>query len=118
MGVYLPAPGTMREVVSFQREYQVSDGAGGSSSNWANTITDIQARVTPVRGTEQIIAAGLQATFWYQIWVRSTSETRTIQESDRCINPNTGMYFDIVSIQNPDEKNRFLLMLCERGVAQ
>jgi uncharacterized phiE125 gp8 family phage protein len=124
-GMYLPSPGTMRERVTFQTQVYTPDGAGGSSAQWTDKqvagspIGLVQARVTPVKGVEQLIAQGLQATFYYQIWIRSSSETQAILESDRCVwSTNNNILLDIISIQNPDEHNRFLLLLCERGVAQ
>lgn len=114
----VPPPGALREYVNILRRVVTPDGVGGSSSTWKTIFSDIPAQITPaMRGTQLVIAQGLQPTAFYNIFVRSSSETQTILESDAVYDQKTENSFQIKMITNPDERYRFLQILCERGVA-
>jgi SPP1 family predicted phage head-tail adaptor len=113
-----PPAGAMRERVSIIAPSTTPDGYGGTSGPATTVLSGFAARITPqMRGTEQLLAQGLQATALYTVWVRSTSETRTITENMSVQDDRTGTIYNIRLIANPDERGRFLCMFCERGVA-
>lgn len=112
-----PSAGALRESIRFERQSQVSDGMGGSSGSWSPVVTGVAARITPLRGAEQLIAQGLQATRTYEVWVRYCADALSITEADRIVDERTGRTLNIRDISNPDEKHRFVRFIAESGVA-
>lgn len=106
----LPDAGTMRETINVTTPVAVPDGIGGYTKSTTARLSSVRARITPVRGQEQLIAQGLQAIFSYQIWIRSSQAARQIIESDLIFSQHTNTTYRILSISNPDEQNIFLLI--------
>ena len=111
------ASGPLRERVRFERRSDGSDGAGNYVSDWETLIEKRWAQITPLRGNEEVIASKLQATGVYEIRVRQDSETATVKPADRAVDINTGEAFNIRHIENRDQRDRFLILTCEKGVA-
>ena len=116
---YTPPFGTLRERVRFERqEPAAADGFGNhTSGGWTPILTQVAARIMPVRGVETIINSGLQATATTTIWVRGSAAAVGVVQSDRIVNERTGTTYNIRYIDNPDERGRFLRFIAETGVA-
>ena len=105
--------GRLRDRVIFQRETETADNAGGYASSWADYLT-VWASFMPERGQERIETDRVNASFSGKLHIRSSSESRAVTESDR-VSIN-GELYNIRSISNPDQRNRMLEMVVERGV--
>lgn len=120
MSVGLPPTGSLRESVRFERRPIAGQGDGYGNeavANFAPILTGISARISPMNGSERMIAQGLQAVADSTIWVRGSSEANAILPSDRIVNERTGTIYNIRYIDNPDERGRFRRMIAETGVA-
>ena len=110
----LPGAGALNKRVTFQRERQTADGAGGYSLAWQDYLT-VWARYTPERGREVIQADRLASTAMALLVVRSSTDTRQLTAADRVLVDKVP--HQIRAIANPDQQNRFLEMVLEQGVA-
>jgi head-tail adaptor len=119
MGAYnLPPIGSLRERVRIERRQTAPDGVGGSSGAWIPILTGLPARITPLmRGQEEVISQGLKAVSTFSIWVRGSTDTETVLESDRIVNERTLVAYNIRLKNNPDERGRFWLFTAQSGVA-
>lgn len=106
--------GALRQRVTFQTETEMPDGGGGYERGWSDVIT-VWGSLQPERGRERLQADRLQASLGGVLRVRSSTETRAITEAHRVL--IDGVPYQIRSIANPDQKNRYLEMTVERGVA-
>lgn len=112
--------GELRERVRFEARGLVDDGFGNEvSGDWANALgtTVFSARITPSRGAESIQAARLAGKQPVVITVRSSQQTRQVTVDWRVVDARSGTIYNIRSIVNPDERDVFLDMECDSGVA-
>lgn len=106
----------MRERVTIQTFTEVDDGAGGCDETWSNLVTKVAARVQPVRGREDDVAGRQSGVQTYLVTMRYRTgfdETARIYVDSGFAQGET---LNIRSIENRDEKRRFLTMECESGV--
>jgi SPP1 family predicted phage head-tail adaptor len=114
--------GALRERVSFDRREDLSgdsppgDAYGNVEGNWQEQFT-VAARIIPRLGGEEVMAARLAGRQPYTIRVRSSSDTRRISTDWRARNARDGIVYNIRAVSNVDERNVFLDLLCEAGVA-
>lgn len=118
--------GELRERVTFEKRTAVDDGYGNMSGDWAGAFLDdsspqvnkqFAARIKPARGGESIQAARLAGHQPVLITVRSTVNTRTITTDWRVRDVHKDVLYNIRSIVNSDERNFYLDMECDSGVA-
>jgi head-tail adaptor len=117
----MPGAGTLRERLTFQRRAVVPNVDGETLGDWRDVAT-VAARISPIaprRGNpETVLAARLQGIVLYEVVVRSSTVLRTVTTDCRAIDVRRpGRAFNVRSIVNVDENDRFLTMLCEEGVA-
>lgn len=110
------ATGSMREKVRIERLSQVGDGMGGFTSNWQSIAANLSARIVPLGGTERLIAEGLQATGMFTIVIRYSTDVASVTGADRLVNERTGVTYNIRNVSNPDERHRFIQIVCETGI--
>ena len=108
------AIGAMRRRMLFETEGETPDGGGGYTSGWS-AITTVWGSFKAERGTEKVQAGRLADPVAGVVKVRSSTTTRTIDAEDRVT--FGGDVYQIRSIINPDQRNRWLEMVVERGVA-
>lgn len=111
----MPA-GKLRERVTFSQRAVTSDGYGNASGDWADEFT-VSARIRPRLGGEEVMASRLQGRNLATITVRYSTDTAEITTDWRAVDARTGDIWNIRSIENPDERKRYLDLLCEKGVA-
>jgi len=104
--------GDLRNQVSLQRKQINSDGAGGTVVTWVEYATP-WCKITPKTGNEKIYLGRLDAQGLSSVTTRYMS---TIIESDKLVFKNKE--FQIRSIINIEERNKYTEMLIERGVTQ
>lgn len=107
--------GQLRHTIAIQERTPTADGMGGFTETWATVsgMGSVRAAVWPVRGDEKLDAMKLEYVEPRKIRIRYrpgiTTKNR-IYWSDR------SKTFNIVSINNIDEKNRMLDMVCTEDV--
>lgn len=107
----VPHTGGMNQRVTIQSASRVIDAGGGNALTWAAVAT-VWARVMPAIGREQIEGGGLQGVNSYRVFIRYRTG---VAPSMRLLWGST--YLNIRSVIRPDERNAFLEMLCDDGVA-
>ena len=113
----MPGTGSLRKRVQFKRRGEVSDGAGGYTDGFADLGSPVWCSLRPERGNERLEGGRLEANLAAVLRVRSSSFTRTMTEADQA--EVDGVPYQIRSISNPDQRNKYLEMTVERGgVAQ
>lgn len=104
--------GKLRNKISLEREVVTPDGFGGSSHVWVE-IKTFRAYIKPVSGSERLHSQRLEASMSHKVFIRYNND---IMPTDR-INYN-GRFFQIRAVINIEERNKWLELVCEEGVAQ
>lgn len=103
-----------RHKITIQRKQDAPDGFGGSVTTWVN-VAQPWARMKPKSGSEKVYLGRLDAKSMASIVVRYNSNY-AILESDKLI--ARGVEYNIRSIVNIEERDKYLELLVESGVAQ
>lgn len=106
--------GDLRYRVQFQKRAAAADGAGNVEGDWTTQFTR-WARITPLKGGEEVTARRLQGMQPAIIRVRSDSATQTITPQWRAIDVIRDTTYNVKTISNVDEQNIWLDMMCESG---
>jgi SPP1 family predicted phage head-tail adaptor len=101
------AIGELNRRVHLQSATSVPDGSGGFIAQW-QTVATVWARIEPLRGVERYQAAALETVVSWHITIRHRTD---IKPSWRIVHGST--VYRIISIVNPDERNRFLQLEVE-----
>lgn len=101
----------LRHKVTVQQRTRVADGAGGFEDGWETVVT-LWASVDPIRGSERYAAGQVAATATHKFLMRYHSAIR----ADMRFSWN-GTYYNIRSITNVGERDRFLEIYAEEGAA-
>ncbi len=107
MGI-LVRSGDLRHKITFEARINISDGMGGVRTIWKPVITSISAAIWAISAKEQIQASQVVMTVTHRVRIRyiaNINSSYRIKYGKR--------YFNIVSIINPDEKNKMLELLCK-----
>ena len=107
------AAGPLRARVTFQKEVRTADGGGGYSNSWTDQCT-VWGELKTKSARERLQADRLEGSLGAVLRVRSSSDTRLVQENWRAV--IKGVPYQIRSTDNPDRRNKFILMDLERGV--
>lgn len=103
--------GTLRHRVTIQSETRTADGAGGFTLTWADVAT-VWGAVEPLKGMERLRAQQIEAPVTHSVTIRHRTDVSTKER----IKFGTRL-FNIRDVINPDERDRWLELLCEEGVA-
>lgn len=106
------AAGGLRARLAFERSTETADGAGGTVLVWG-VIYSCRGRFMPERGRERIEAGRTEAAMAGVLRIRSSIAARALSEADR-VRIDDDLY-QILSISNPDQRNKFLELSVERG---
>lgn len=106
------AIGDLRHKVSLQRKSLTSDGVGGSVVAWTEYATPY-AKIKPKSGGEKIYLNRLNASGLSTVVMRYRDD---VQESDKLV--FRGDEYQIRSVINVEERDRYTELTIERGVAQ
>ena len=97
--------GRMRHRVTIQRLTQAQDALGQATDTWTDVAT-VWARMRPRTGQERYVESGEHAELSHEVLMRHgvsvTVEDRLLYD---------GRYFDIESVINYHERDRFLLLM-------
>lgn len=102
----------LRERISFQKRIEAEDGYGNTVSDWALQFT-VAAEVRPRLGGEQVLQSRLAGVNLVNIIVRYSSDTSQITPAWRAFDARTGRLYNIRSDINPEQRRRYIELLCE-----
>jgi len=113
----LKKPGILRTRIAFDKRSEASDGYGNVKGDWVEQFA-VDARRMPLKGGEDVMAGRLAGRQSFILQIRSSSVTRAIDASWRARDARvSGVFYNIRTITNPDERNQYLDILVEQGVA-
>lgn len=104
--------GRLRHRVQLQKLVAVDDGGGGVEEDWVDVAT-VWAAVEPVRGRERLEAMQLEAAVDHRVVIRYRPDIdgRNMRALHR------GRAFHVEAVVNPDERSRWLELMCEERPA-
>ncbi|MBB6224564.1 head-tail adaptor protein [Rhizobium leguminosarum] len=110
--------GRLREKMFFQRRQLLDDGFGNEQAGDWETIFTSAAGLTPLKGSEPVIASRLSGVQPFVLRIRSCRAARDVTTAWRAVDVrNQSRIFNITSVANFDEKNAYLDMMAVQGVA-
>lgn len=110
-----PAAGKLFFSVAFDKKGAASDGAGGTTTVFAEQFS-CRAAYLHLRGGENVQAARLEGQHPQVIQVRASSKTLGVTSDWRIRDKRTGEVFAIRDI-TPGLDRQFIDFLCQKGVA-
>lgn len=113
-----PSIGRMREKLHFQKRGEGEDEYGNPQSKDFATVFTEPAELVPLRGGEGVLASRLTGTQPYIVRIHSHQAAREITPAWRAVDArNDKRVFNIRTVTNPDQKNGWLELLVDDGVA-
>ena len=114
-----PGAGALRARVRFDRRASQANVAGDVLGDWAQVGFTVSGELIPVGNqSESVIAAKLSGTALYRLTVRQNSFTRTLDTDCRAVDADdTSRTFNVRSIEDPDGRRAWLVLMVEAGVA-
>lgn len=103
--------GRLRHRVNLQSATTTRDAGGGVTESWS-TVAQIYCDIKPVSGSERYRQGKVQESLTHEIVMRH----RTGIDTNYRINFES-RNFNVRSIRNIDERDRFLVLLCTEGEA-
>lgn len=101
----------LRHRVTIEEKQETPDGAGGFSVAWVAVHNRIPAAVRGLSTREKVQAGQLEASGTYEVVIRRRSN---VAENQRLMWDGLSMNIRGVT---PDERQRWLTLICEAGVA-
>lgn len=112
-----PGAGRQREKLLFQSPDNVADEYGNEQTGWADEFMTA-AELIPLKGGEPVLAARLSGVQPFIIRIRSCVAARAVTTAWRAVDQrNQARTFNIRSIANMDQKNAWLDIMVDQGVA-
>lgn len=109
--------GELRHRIAFEKRARTDDGAGNEVSGpWQEQFV-VSGKLLAKFGGDAVTAARLTGQQPLTITVRQSSDTRQITEDWRAKDVSSGIYYNIRSIVDPDDRKAWFEMLCQFGVA-
>jgi SPP1 family predicted phage head-tail adaptor len=105
------SPSQLRHTITIQSEVVGDDEGGGGGLTWSDFATEIPAKIIHVSGREVQFADGQQGQINTIIVIRYLEN---VTEGMRAVFNNSG--YNIRSVIDPEERNEWLELGCERGV--
>lgn len=103
--------GKLRHRVILQAPNETADGAGGWTLTWTDVAT-VWAAIEPLKGAERLKAQRLEASVTHKVTIRHRDGVTAKQR----LKFGT-RFFNIRAVINRGERDRFLELLAEEGVA-
>lgn len=106
--------GDLDQRITFQAKISTPDGAGGSTTSWADIAVTptVWAQVIPLMGREGAQEGGDAATANYKFTIRHRTD---ISEIDGII--WNGSNYNIRRVERVSGRELFLVVIAERGVS-
>ena len=107
----MPRIGAMRERVVIQAGAGAADGYGGRTSDWSAVAT-VWAEVAPIGGRERAQAEQLEGVVTHRVTIRHRTD---VTAAHRLLWGSKAL--NVRAVTNPDQRRRYLDLLCEEGTA-
>ena len=104
--------GKLRNTIIIERETDTPNDSGGQDIVWAQ-YKKVKAFIKTKSGSERVRGMKLESPLTHSIFIRYTAD---ILPTDR-VN-FSGRYMQIRAVINIEERNRWIELACEEGVAQ
>lgn len=106
--------GKLRHRLTIEEEARVADGGGGFAVTWSELSTDptVWGAVVPLSGREVLQAQQLATPVTHKVTIRHRSDVTAAMR----LKLGTRA-FNIRAVINVDERDRWLELMCEEGVA-
>jgi SPP1 family predicted phage head-tail adaptor len=105
--------GGMRHRLALQRQVETPDGGGGYQLDW-ETLATVWGEVRPLDGRERLGAMRLKSELTHRVVIRWRAGLALDAEWRLLLDARA---FNIRAVINQGERDRFLELLCEEGVA-
>lgn len=102
-----PRIGLLRQRVTLQREGEIGRDPFNDPIYGVVEISNVPARIEPVKGDERIIAGGITATFTHHIHIRHRDDLDPTWK----VRHGSTLY-NVTRVANLDERRRFLTLEC------
>lgn len=99
---------------AFDERADADRGDGVSEGEWEERF-QVRAGVTHIRGGEAVLASRLEGQHVQVVYVRSSSQSRSVSTSWRLRDVRTGDIFNIRDI-TPTQDRQWIDFLCQSGV--
>lgn len=110
MAITLPNPSELRANLRFERRSGERAPGGVINPTWNDLISPKRAKVAPTMGGEAVIAGRQAGKAQYDIWLRSCTETRGLNNGDRAVNTRTGEIYNLGQPIDPTGSRDWLLI--------
>lgn len=107
--------GRLNRLVEFQRLDSTSDEYGNTTSGTFSTLLTTKGQFSPMRADERLEGGRMASREFGTLKIRSSAAARGIRTDDRVL--IGGTTYQIKGISNPDQRDRFLEITLEAGVA-
>jgi SPP1 family predicted phage head-tail adaptor len=107
--------GDLKHRVAFDLRMPKSDGAGNGIAEWREEF-EAYAGFIHLRGGETVMAARLQGQHTLVIFVRASSQTRSVESDWRIRNSRDGTIYNIRDIVHSEDR-AWIEFTCQSGVA-
>lgn len=106
--------GKLRHRLTIEEEVRVADGGGGFDLSWQAIATEpvVWGRVTPLSGREVLRASQLQTPVSHRVTIRYRADVTASMRLTL-----GSRVFNIRALINVEERDRWLELTCEEGVA-
>ena len=101
--------GKLRHKISLQRREKTPDGGGGYTYDWVEYDTTY-AWIRPMSGVENLVAMRIESNITHDLFIRYRAD---LNAKDRIVFGSRS--FDVVSVINIEERNKWLQLRCEEG---
>lgn len=111
-----PASRNLLHSVVFENSTALSDGMGGRSPSW---VIEYRCRAEMIysNGSEMAAAGGIEEVASIKVRVRSTSQSRQLTTAHRMRDVNSGLVFNIRSVDQLTDRMSVWLVVQLGGVA-
>lgn len=103
--------GRLRQRVILQEQTSTKDTMGARLNTWTNIATR-PAKIEPLNGKEYFQNSGEHSEVSTRIRLRYDKRLSTLRTDNRVL--HGAVIYNIKSIINPNERNRELILMCER----
>lgn len=111
--------GKMQHRLTIQSPERTDDGGGGFSTVWKDVVT-VWGRISGKSGSERFFGDQLEGRYQYDIVIRfrrGITNKHRILYSYEVKGVKYSRIFNVNTVNNKDEKDRYLILGCTEGVA-
>jgi head-tail adaptor len=110
--------GRLRSKVTFQRRATTKNAYGEPDNTWTD-IAERRCSIEPLMGREYYAQSGEHSRLPTRIRIRYDDTVAALRPYDRAVDYSVSpaIVYGIESVQNPHNRDRELVLMCERNAA-